>query len=298
MNNQIHISVITVNYNGLSDTKQMIESIAMLKPDNIELIVVDNGSKEDEAAVIRKEYPWVISVRSDLNRGFAGGNNIGLKYATGDYLFFLNNDTEITEETFTPLVARLQSDEKIGGVSPKIKYYHNPEIIQYAGYSNLSTVTLRNKTIGIGMQDSDEFNVPHETAYLHGAAFMIKREVLDTVGPMSEVFFLYYEEFDWCERMRQSGYKLWYEPNSTVYHKESATVGLDSPVKVFYMTRNRLLYAFMHRSYIIALLSLIYQVCFAVNKQIIVYLFKRRFSLVKSTVKGVCEFFKMPWNTF
>ena len=112
--------------------------------------------------------------------------------------------------------------------------------------------------IGEREPDNGQYSTPHETAYLHGAAMMIRRDVLQRVGHMSEVFFLFYEEMDWSVRIRRAGYRLWYEPASVIYHKESMTAQRDTPLREFYMSRARMLFARRNLSGINQTLSCLY----------------------------------------
>lgn len=124
-----------------------------------------------------------------------------------------------------------------------LKYAYAPDTIQYAGYTAFSPITLRNKMLGEHEKDNGQHSQPQETASLHGAAMMVRRDVLQQVGPMTEVYFLFYEEFDWSARMHHLGYKLWYEPAAAVYHKESMTAKRGMPQREFYLSRARMIYA-------------------------------------------------------
>lgn len=185
------VSIITVNYNGLDDTCEMIDSFLLNETYPFEIIVVDNGSQPSQAEKFRQYYAIdpQVKVVQNINNGFAGGNNAGLNVAGGDYLFFINNDTYITKPILEALVRRLD-DQQNGGVSPMLKYHQCTNTIQFAGFTPLTPITLRNRMIGEGEPDNGQYSTPHETAYLHGAAMMIRRDVLQRVGPMSEVFFL------------------------------------------------------------------------------------------------------------
>lgn len=238
------ISFITICYNGFKDTCELIESLhKKLKSVSYEIIVVDNASREDEAAKIRELYPTVVSIRSNENGGFSGGNNIGIRIAKGKYIFLINNDTYIESDEVACLVERLESRPEIGGVSPKIRFAFPPQHIQFAGFTPLTKVTLRNNMLGFDCPDDGSYDTPHPTPYLHGAAMIIKREVIEKVGMMPEIFFLYYEELDWSTSMTRAGYELWYEPRCTVFHKESQSTGQLSKLRTYFLTRNRLLYA-------------------------------------------------------
>mgnify|MGYP002961220957 FL=1 len=219
------ISVISVNYNGYSLTCAMIDSLRRHVTTPLEIVIVDNGSARDEAAPLRKRYPDVKVLRSERNLGFAGGNNLGFAAATGDYLLLLNNDTEVTEDTLHYLCETLDGDRSIGAICPKIRFFAPPQHIQFAGYTPLTRITLRNALIGFGEPDDGRYDTPHDTPYAHGAAMMVRRETLEKAGPMPEIYFLYYEELDWSVRIREQGRRIVYDPRCTVFHKESATTG-------------------------------------------------------------------------
>ena len=174
------ISVISVNYNGYDLTCAMIDSLRRHVTTPLEIVIVDNGSTRDEAAPLRERYPDVKVLRSERNLGFAGGNNLGFAAATGDYLLLLNNDTEVTEDTLHYLRETLDNDRSIGAVCPKIRFFAPPQHIQFAGYTPLTRITLRNALIGFGEPDDGRYDTPHDTPYAHGAAIAATRAT-DTV---------------------------------------------------------------------------------------------------------------------
>ena len=287
----ITLSIITINYNGLKDTCELLESLP-LDDKSIEVIVVDNASKEDEAFVIEQRYPQVKVIRSQKNLGFAGGNNLGIKAARGKYLFFINNDTILKHPTsdFQHIINRLESSPKVGMVCPKIRFTWGENPIQFAGYTPLSRITLRNKSIGCGEPDQGQYDVAHTTPYAHGAAMMVKREVIEKVGLMPECYFLYYEELDWSMMFRRECYDIWYEPAFTIYHKESQTTGQSSPLKAYYMTRNRLLFANRNVCYPQKILTFLYLIGIVALRDIIKYTLNHRFDLTKATLNGFSSF--------
>lgn len=287
-NNTPDISFITICYNGFKDTCELIESLqGKIHSVSYEIIVVDNASREDEAAKIQKLYPTAIAIRSNENSGFSGGNNIGIRVAKGKYIFLINNDTYIESDHISNLVERLESRPEIGGVSPKIRFAFPPQHIQFAGFTPLSPITLRNHMLGFGCPDDGTFDTPQPTPYLHGAAMMIKREVIEKAGMMPEIFFLYYEELDWSTRMTRAGYELWYDPRCTVFHKESQSTGQLSKLRTYYLTRNRLFYARRNLKGFNRLASILYQSTIAATKNSVVYLMKGRFDLAAAVFYGV-----------
>ncbi len=297
MHQECEVSIITINYNGLKDTCELMDTLP-LEDDSIEVIVVDNASKEDEATQIEQRYPQVKVIRSNENLGFAGGNNLGIQAAQGKYLFFLNNDTllrckkeDVRCKMFQPLIDRLESSPKIGMVSPKIRFSWGTNPIQYAGYTPLSKITLRNTAIGCGEADNGQYDTPHPTPYAHGAAMMVKREVIDKVGLMPECYFLYYEELDWSMMIRRTGYDIWYEPACTIFHKESQTTGQNSPLRTYYITRNRLLFVKRNNPNATRYLSYLYLIGIVALRDIIKYTLQHRLDLAKAAIKGLHDFF-------
>jgi len=282
------LSIVTVNYNGYKDTCELIDSIPF--EDCLEVIVVDNGSFENEASILQKRYPSIRVIRSDKNLGFAGGNNLGIKVAKGRYLFLINNDTVFKEFNPKVLIKRLESSPQIGMVCPKIRFAWKNNPIQFAGYTPLSSITVRNKAIGFGEEDKGQYNTPRPTPYAHGAAMMLKREVIDKVGFMPECYFLYYEELDWSMMMTRAGYEIWYEPASTIYHKESQSTGQNSPLRTYYITRNRLLLVKRNYTGSKKYLAYAYLLIIVASRDIMKYLIKGRIDLLKSTIKGLLHF--------
>lgn len=293
MSSQPGLSIITVNYNGIKDTEILIGSLRNYLSVSYELIVVDNGSVKNEAVVLQKKYPFIKTVRSEKNLGFAGGNNLGIREASGNYLFFINNDTFVRDDSISRLIDIMEQKPLLGGLSPKILFADGGEGIQFAGYTPLSRVTLRNRLIGYREADAGQYDKPRPTPYLHGAAMLVRREAIERAGKMPEVYFLYYEELDWSVQIRRAGYLLEYHPTSTVYHRESSSTGQDSPLKMYYMTRNRLLFARRNLTGRDRLLSIVYQVTIAVPKGVMVSISRKKFTLAKASIKGCIDFFRV-----
>ena len=288
MQKEFKLSIITVNYNGLKNTCELIDSIPF--NDSMEVIVVDNASIQDEATYIQKNYPKVRVIRSEKNLGFAGGNNLGIKAAKGKYIFLVNNDTIFKDFNIQSLIDRLESSPKIGVVCPKIRFSWDNNPIQFSGYTPLSKITVRNKSIGFGEEDKGQYNIPHSTPYAHGAAMMIKREVIDRVGLMPECYFLYYEELDWSMMITRAGFEIWYEPTCTIYHKESQTTGQNSPLRTYYITRNRLLLVKRNWESISKYISYFYLIFLVSIRDIFMKAIKGQYVHVKAILKGICDF--------
>lgn len=286
MRQECRLSIITVNYNGLKETCALIDSIPA-GDTSTEVIVVDNASANDEADILANRYPHIRVIRSKRNLGFAGGNNLGIRASKGRYLYFVNNDTEFKTFNIDPLIARLESSDTIGMVCPKIRFFLSPQLIQFAGYTPLTRITMRNKSIGYGEQDHGQYDTAHPTPYAHGAAMLARREAIEKTGLMPENYFLYYEELDWSMMFRRAGYEIWYEPAAEIFHKESQTTGPNSPTRTFYIIRNRLLFVRRNVKGICKPLSYIYIIGVAALRDVIKYTLNRRPDLARATIRGI-----------
>lgn len=243
------VSIITINYNQAEVTRQFLESAKGLTYPAYEIIVVDNGSVQPLSdALDLKQYAHLRYIRSESNLGFTGGNNLGMQEAQGDYFFIVNNDTELSPTILEDLLKPFAERPEIGVVCPKIRFYESPQLLQYAGYSPINMYTGTATAIGSNQVDTGQFDKPHATNFAHGCAMMISRTVVEKVGRFAERFFLYYEELDWSQRIRNAGYVIYYQPSASILHKESVSVGQHSPLKTYYLTRNRILFMRRHCS--------------------------------------------------
>lgn len=286
MFNQPLISIITINYNQSQITCDLLESLRQITYSNIEIIVIDNASPSDEPKVISAKYPEIKFIQSDENLGFAGGNNLGIKEAKGKYLLFINNDVEVASNFLEPLVQCLEENENLGMVSPKIHYYDHPQTIQYAGCSPINPYTTRGAFIGHKEKDQGQYDEGMITNYAHGAAMLVKQEAIEKAGVMPEVYFLYYEELDWCNRIKEVGYEIYYEPKSLVFHKESMSVGKQSTLKTFYQTRNRLIYIRRNITGHLYFISILYFVFLTLPKNTVQYIIQQKTDLLSAFLKG------------
>lgn len=279
------VSIITVNYNHSLETCEMLESLQKITYSNYECIVVDNASPNDDVSCISVNFPEVRFIKSDKNLGFAGGNNLGMKYASGDILLFLNFDVVVDPHFLEPLVAELQK-EKVGMVMPKICYYDKKEIMQCAGYTKLNRITLRNKSLGFQEPVQRKYTSTYSTPFVHGAAMAVNVDAVKMVGVMPAIYFLYYEELDWAVAFRKKGFKIRYVGFSTVYHKASVATGGDSPLKAYYMSRNRILFARRNMNFFFFVFFICYQYLLVIPKNIFSSLLRNRLDLAKAYAKG------------
>jgi len=289
------VSIIILNWNGWKDTIECLESLYRIKYPNYDVIVVDNGSKDDSIQQIKEYAEGKIEVNSkffeynpnnkpikvfeinedearrgefnrplyekfDANRrliliknkgnyGFAGGNNIGMKFALSvldpDYILLLNNDTVVDKYFLNELVKVAESDGKIGIVGPKIYYYDykgQSDIISFTGQDIILPFAIQKK-YGRRRVDKGKWDVNKEVDNVEGSCMLLKKEILEQVGLLNGRFFAYWEEVDLCFRARKKSYRAMYVAGSKIWHKESASFGYKiSLLKIYLLVKNKVLF--------------------------------------------------------
>ena len=281
------VSIITVNFNQWEETCELLRSLERITYSNLEVIVVDNGSEKNIPNGTEQRFSSVKFLYTKKNLGFAGGNNFALTHCAGDYILFLNNDVEVEPDFLEPLVDAFTFFPKLGAASPRIHFFHRPGVLQYAGSTEMSPYTIRNSTFGNGQKDQGQYMDSRLTAYIHGAAMIVSRSVIEDVGMMYEDYFLYYEEYDWCERMKKKGFQAAYIGNSLIHHKESVSTGKKSPLKIFYLTRNRLLFARRNFSWDQRVISMLFFVFVSIPKNVFSFCIRGEWILMKAFLRGV-----------
>lgn len=235
------VAVIILNFKVTRDTIECINSVQKSDYKNIQIIVVNNSLNDGLEDEIKK-FNEVTFIQNKENLGFSGGNNIGIKYALisgTDYIFILNPDTIIDKSCISTLVNNINEGDILG---PKI-YFYKSHKIWYAG-GILDKLNVIGKHRGVDEEDIGQYESIEETDYVSGAALFIKKEVFDKIGFFDENYFLYYEDSDFCLRAKKAGFRILYVPRSEVYHKNALSTGLGSPLQDYFITRNRLLFAF------------------------------------------------------
>lgn len=281
------VSVVTVNYNQSEVTCEFLRSFREISYPRTEIFVVDNASPNDEPTIIKERFPEINFIRTKTNLGFAGGNNVALPYCKGKYILFINNDTEVESGFLEPLVEVLEENQQIAMVSPKIHYFHTPNTFQFAGFTPIHPITIRNFAVGFGEKDTGQYDMTCETGSIFGAAMLVPMEAIKKVGMMTEKFFLYYEEHDWAEHFKKAGYKIYFQGKSLVLHKEAISTVKESPFQIFYLTRGRILYARRNNRGFTKLLSLLYLNLIAIPKQIMQYIVKKHTDLAKASFRAL-----------
>ncbi|MBW1793703.1 MAG: glycosyltransferase family 2 protein [Deltaproteobacteria bacterium] len=241
------VSIIILNWNGLQDTLECLDSVKKINYLNFEVIVVDNGSTDNSVKGITKRFPEVTLIATGKNLGFAAGNNVGIRYAinnAAEYILLLNNDTTVDPQLLNAFLEASYLYPEAGILGAKIYYYSEPNKIQFAGTTwNKQKCNFTN--IGEGeVDDGITYECYSESDYVCGCALFFKKEVIEKVGYLESKFFLNYEETDWCFRSRRSGYKCLFVPKAKVWHKIAVSFGGDSsPMYEYFVVRNKLLWA-------------------------------------------------------
>jgi GT2 family glycosyltransferase len=244
------ISAVLLNYNNEQFTIDCLRSLQHATYCNLEVIVMDNGSKLESIQAIKAAARKAIVVELGENLGFTGGNNAGLKYALAhgaDYVILLNNDTIVAPDMFDILINTMEKDPSIGVVGPMIYYYDAPDMIWSAG-GRINWNNGNTSMVGLNETDRGQFGeVPQSTDFVTGCALLARRDVWEQIGGLDENFFIYYEETEWCVRAARAGFKIAYVPTAMMWHKIGLDARATTPQVYYYMTRNRLL--FLHKTH-------------------------------------------------
>ena len=235
---QPKVSVVIVNWNGNRLLEECLDSLAEQFFRNFEIIVVDNGSQDGSADMVRERYRDVKLICLKENRGYAGGNNEGLRLASGQYIVLLNNDTRVDAAWLQHLVSAAEREQTTGMWASKILTYDRPDIIDNVGHLIYPDGLGRGK--GRLDRDQGQYDLPGEALWPSGCAGMYRKVMLDEIGWLDEEFFAYADDVDLGLRGRLAGWKCMYVPEARVYHKYSSSSSAYSPLKAFLVERNRI----------------------------------------------------------
>lgn len=238
------VLIVILCYNGVELTLACLQSLQKQTYPGADILIVDNNSSDDTVAEVRKHFPAVAVVENGRNLGYAAGNNVGLRYAQAhgyDYVLLLNNDTEVDANFLHPLIERCTQDPTIAVVGPKIYYHHEPNRIWSAG-GVIDWKHGNTYMIGLDAEDQGQFDAEKEVDFVTGCALLVRTAVLEKSGLIDERFGMYFEETEWCVRIRRSGGRIVYVPQSRLWHKIRTDKQDWSPRITYYMARNRLLF--------------------------------------------------------
>ena len=235
--------IIVLNWQNAIKTVACLDSLKSIMASDVAVIVIDNGSGDDSVSFIRQRHPNLTLLETGANLGYAGGNNVGIRWALergAEFIGILNNDVTIEPGFLEPLVATLRAHPDVGVATPLVAEQVDGGRVWALG----SAVNWR--TAAVSRQHANEsikdwrHRSPFEVEIASGAAMLAKQEVFERAGLLDEKFFLYFEEVDWCMKVGQAGYRILAAPSSVVWHEVSGTLGTTSPVIDYYMLRNHL----------------------------------------------------------
>lgn len=284
------VSIITVNYRQAQITCDFLDSLREIHYPHYEVLLVDNGMLEDESDKFRQHHPRVRVINSVDNLGFAGGNNLAIREALGDYILLINNDTIVPADFLESLVQVLETHPKAGMVSPKIYFYDEPQVLQYAGRGKIDFRTGRGRDAAKGTLDEGQFDDLRQADYAHGACVLIRRTLLEEIGLLREDYFMYYEELDFSVRARRAGWEILYTPKAYIHHRESSSMGKTSPLKTYYMFRNRWLFIRRFGQGLDYPIFLVYYLLVALPLNAFRFVHQANWEHLKSLWRGLC------WN--
>lgn len=293
---QKKVFIIILNWNGWPDTRECLTSLEKINYQNFEVVLIDNASKDDYRPATADYRFKITTIYNKENLGFAGANNQGIKIALeqeADYILLLNNDTVVEPDFLSKLIETAEKNKKIGIAGPIIYFWNKPEKIQFAGGKMNWLKTKGEHLVKINAPQpplklrggAGEFCF---VDYITGCCLLIKREVVEKIGLLSEDYFLYYEDADWCLRAKKAGYERVLAREGKIYHKQSASTGEFSYPYIYYHSRNGLLCGWKNGPKFFVLIQSVW----IFFKQIIKLLFGYRRSWARPVLKGVVDFWK------
>jgi len=239
------VAVVILNWNGRFFLEQFLSSVYNSSYPNLEVVVGDNASSDDSLEFVRENFPKVSIIENDQNYGFAGGYNRVLSQVSADYFVLLNSDVEVSPHWIEPVIRLMESDPTIAAAQPKLRAYHHKHLFEYAGAAGgfidrFGYPFCRGRIFDEVEQDHTQYNTATEIFWASGAALFIRTDKWFESGGLDADFFAHQEEIDLCWRLKNSGYKIMYCPESVVYHVGGGTLNAESPFKTYLNFRNNL----------------------------------------------------------
>jgi len=238
------VDIIVLNWNGIKDTLECLESLYKSDYQNLRNIVVDNGSTDDSVKAIQSRYSDVTLIETGLNLGYAEGNNVGIRHSLEhdpDYLLVLNNDTIVAPNMISALVDAAH-DYPDGVLGPITYYQDQPEVIWWAGTIWLSDKSCFTHRGDREIDNGDRYSQITECDYVVGSALFASSKIYREIGIFDSRYFLTFEETDWCYRAKRHGYRCYCIPQAKLWHKVSSSLGSGSPLQHYFYMRNALLW--------------------------------------------------------
>lgn len=223
------LSIIIVNYNTGALTKALVESLLTQKlPDQTEIIVVDNDSKDESVSFLRSDFPEIVVIENEKNVGLAAGVNTGIAHASGEYYLVLNPDMIAFDGAPLLLTQFMDENPNVGMSGGKLVSPNGK--LQYSCYRFYRPITILYRRTWLGKTNAGKREVARflmkdfnhaavrDVDWLMGACLMVRSEIVQQIGGMDEQFFLYFEDVDWCRRVWEAGYRVTYVPDAKFSH--------------------------------------------------------------------------------
>lgn len=285
-----HVGIVILNWNGLENTRRCLLSVLKISQPQISIVVVDNGSKNDEAAQLEREFGQQIAILKNLeNVGYTKGANQGIQWCLGrnaDFVCLLNNDTHVAPDFLEQMLVVARKSEKLGILTPKIFSSADPERIWHTGGTVSMWTAKTNGLVFAKIKKERPFYTKFD--YAPGTAVLIRRQVVEQIGMLPEIYFAYMEDVEYCRKAKQAGWFLAYVPTSHVWHKGYASTGGDAfnVIPLFLRIRNRILFIkrngrWLHRKIFFAV-HIVY--CLIMTARALV---PPQFALVDAIVRGL-----------
>lgn len=237
------VSVVILNLNGKELLRSSMRCVLASEYENLEVIVVDNGSTDGSQEMVKNEFPLLNLIENKTNLGYGEGNNVGIRKSRGEFILLLNNDAEVDRNCICELLKAARKDEKIGILGCKV-YFADSNLIQHAGGKITNSGA---PLIGYLDVDTGQFEQECDVDWVIGAAFMVRRKVFDTIGLFDPIYTpIHYDDVDLCYRADKSDFRVVYVPRAIAYHheKDISRVVSKDPRRVFLRNRNRLIFIF------------------------------------------------------
>lgn len=210
------ISLVLVTYNSQVWIDPLVNNIQDAADVIREIIVVDNGSTDDSIQSVQEKLPQAKVFLNNENQSLANGLNLGIQHANAEYLFIINPDITFSVDALLYLLEKESKVENKGIVAPKLLLMDNPQFLN--GVGNFAGPFYWGYDCGLGHLDVGQFDDVETLFSACFAAVLIPRTLLETVGLIDEAYMMYYEDVDWCLRLRAKGFKIYLEPKAHVYH--------------------------------------------------------------------------------
>ncbi len=247
------VAVVILNWNGINFLRKFLPSVVSSTYKNLQIIVADNASTDDSIAFLQSHYPTIKIIINETNEGFAKGYNSALKKVTADYFVLLNSDVEVTPNWIEPIISLMEDDKMIAACQPKILAEQYKTQFEYAGacggwIDRFGYPFARGRVLENIEKDEGQFDTPQTCFWASGAAMFVRAAVYTKLGGLDEYFFAHQEEIDLCWRMQLSGYKVYVQPASVVYHVGGGTLPKGNSKKTYLNFRNNLIMLYKNSS--------------------------------------------------